>query len=177
MKKFLTSDKIVSFSAIFISLLTLIIFIRQTNIIEKQSRLSAMPYLMLETSNNAEDNQFFIDVVNHGVGPAIITKRTIIYKNKTYNMEFYDFLRTHIPEMDSVEVFSASTIQEGLSIPAGKIREVLKVGGGEKSYLRFMKIMENLQSEDNGFDYEIEYRSIYNDYWKIDGTSDVPEEL
>ncbi|MBT8310320.1 MAG: hypothetical protein HKO72_01275, partial [Flavobacteriaceae bacterium] len=71
-KKFWNSERVVSFSAMFISLLTLFIFIKQTNIIERQSRLSALPYLMVETSNNSEDNTFEIEIVNHGVGPAII---------------------------------------------------------------------------------------------------------
>ena len=51
-KKFWTSDRIVGFSAMFISLITLFIFIKQTNIIDRQSKLSAMPYLMMQMSNN-----------------------------------------------------------------------------------------------------------------------------
>lgn len=161
----------------FISLLTLFIFIKQTNIIERQSRLSALPYLMVETSNNSEDNTFEIEIVNHGVGPAIIEKRVIIYQGKEYNMEFQDFLRQYIPEMDSVNITSSSTVQIGLSIPAGRSREILKVGGGQKSYTTFLKIMQELQEENSVFDYEIQYRSIYEERWEIGSRSDVPIEL
>ncbi|MBT8268432.1 MAG: hypothetical protein KJN59_04340, partial [Bacteroidia bacterium] len=60
-KKFLSTDKIVALTAMFIGVLTLIIFIRQTNIMDTQGRLSVMPYLLLETSNNGENRTFSID--------------------------------------------------------------------------------------------------------------------
>ena len=75
--KFWTSDKIVSFVAIIVSVFSLFIFVKQTNIIEEQNHLSVMPYLMLETANNGQDATFSIHIMNYGVGPAIIKKRTI----------------------------------------------------------------------------------------------------
>lgn len=144
---------------------------------EKQSKLSVLPYLMIETSNNGYDNEFYIDIANYGVGPAIITKRIIYYKGKAYNMEFFDFLKTQIKEMDSINVISNSTLNEGLSIPAGKSRLVIKVGGNVTSYTNFLKIMGALQEEGNDFNYEIQYRSIYNDHWKITSDSETPIEL
>lgn len=171
-RTFWTSDKIVGFSAMFISLLTLFIFIRQTNIIEKQSRLSVLPYLMMETSNNSELGKFSIDVENFGVGPAIIERRVILYKNELYEMEIADFFRQNIPEMDSVKIINYSTLQQGLAISAGSKRNILTVGGGQKSYLTFLKIMDQLAKE--GFNYRIEYKSIYEDRWSISGDTEVP---
>ncbi len=174
-KKFWTSDKIVSFSAMSISLLTLFIFIKQTNIIEAQSHLSVMPYLMLETSNNSKDGTFKLDLENYGVGPAIIENRVIIYKGKEYDMEFEMFLREHIKEMDSVHIVNYSSVQIGLAIPAGSRRNVLTVGGGQKSYDTFVELISRLQNE--GLDYKINYKSIYNDRWKINASQATPIEL
>lgn len=174
-RKFWTSDKIVAFSAIFISLSTLYIFIRQTNIMEAQNHLSVMPYLMMETSDNGEMKTFAIDLENYGVGPAIIESSILHYKEKTYEMELKDFLRQNIPEMDSVDVINYTTIQNGLAIPARSKRNIITAGGGERSYLRFLQIFNKLMED--GFYYEIRYRSIYDDHWKISSNDGVPEEL
>lgn len=174
-KKFWTSDKVVSLAAILISLTTLYIFVKQTNIIEKQSRLSAMPYLMLETSNNGELSVFMVDVVNHGVGPAIVEKRVMRYMDKVYDVELIDFLRAQIPQMDTLNVINVSTLQPGLAIPAGGKRNVLTVGGNREDYLAFLAILAKIQED--GFGYEVEYKSIYEDRWIINSIEDTPEEI
>ena len=79
-KKFWTSDRIVSFSAISISLFTLIVFARQTSIIEKQSRLSALPYLNMEAGYNPDEDFITLTLNNYGVGPAIIEEMNISYE-------------------------------------------------------------------------------------------------
>ena len=174
-KSFWTTDKIVSLAAIGISLFTLFIFVKQTNIIERQSRLSVMPYLMIETSDNGFDRVFIVDVVNHGVGPAIIDYKRIYLNGEAYDLEFVDFLQQKTP-MDSVNVMSSSTLQDGLAIPAGGTRNVVKVGGNDHSYFTFLETMSNLQEEDS-FMYEIYYSSIYGDRWKITSKSERPEKV
>jgi len=170
--KFWTSDKLVSFSAIFISLLTLFIFFKQTNIIEEQNHLSVMPYFMMETSNNSDLQRFSIDLENHGVGPGFIESRVIFYKGQVYEMEFIDFLKQNVPKMDSVVTINYATLQTGLALSAGHKRNVITVGGGATSYRTFLQIMQEIQKE--GFNYEIRYKSVYNDHWSISAESDVP---
>lgn len=171
-KKFWTSDKMVSLAAMFVSLLTLFIFIRQTNIIETQNHLSVMPYLMVESSKNAELYTFALDLENYGVGPAIIEERLIFYDGKEYNMEFEPFLRANVPEMDSVVTVNHSTIQIGLALPAQGKRNIITIGGGKRSYQTFVQIIMRLQSK--GLNYRIRYKSIYNDHWEINSENDVP---
>ncbi len=173
--KFWTSDKIVSIVAIAISLFTLFIFVKQTNIIEEQSKLSVLPYLMLDSSDNGAKKTFSIDLENYGVGPAIIESRVIHYKNKTYDMEFHEFLRDYVPEMDSIHIINFTTLHLGVAIPASSRRNVLIVGGDEYSYKAFLKILERLRSE--GFDFEIQYKSIYDDRWKISSEALRPSEI
>jgi hypothetical protein len=173
--KFWTSDKIVAFTALFISLLTLIIFIWQTNLMQKQNHLSVLPYLLMDSSNNGSEFTFAIDLDNHGVGPAIIENSSIHYKGKTYHMQFVDFLKEQIPDMDSVATINVTTVQNGLAIPAGGRINMLTVGGGETSYRTFLKIMTELQQD--GFGYEIHYKSIYDDQWKITSLTNSPEAL
>ena len=174
-KKFWSADKLVSFAAIFISVMSLFIFKKQTNIMEEQSHLSVMPYLMLETSNNGFDKKFYIEFVNHGVGPAIIESRRIIYKGQSYDMEFIDFIEDVAPDTDSINIISSSSIQPGFSLPAGRSRTIIIAGGSERSYNDFLKFMQTVQSED--FNYEIVYKSIYNDRWKITSQEEIPIKL
>lgn len=174
-KKFWTSDKLVGLVAILISLITLIIFVRQTNIMEKQSRLSVMPYLMISTSDVGSTNKYSFTLINYGVGPAIIDSTVIRYNGKAYNMQFVDFLSTELDFMDSVPVLNNATLGKGLAIPAGGERNFLTVGGTEKGYENFFKVLNELNSNDLNF--EIRYRSIYDDKWRITSDTDLPEKL
>ena len=174
-KKFWTSDKLVALVAIIISLLTLIIFVRQTNIIEKQSRLSAMPYLMISTSEVGAENKYSFKLINYGVGPAILDSTVIYYKGKTFDQEFVDFLKSEIKAMDSVPVLNHATLGRGHAIPAGGERNILTVGGNEKAFTTFFKVLEEVYSND--FNFEIYYRSIYDDKWRIASYTDLPEKL
>ena len=174
--KFPSSDRLLSLVAMFVSLITLIIFVKQTNIMEKESRLGVLPYLMLETSNNGEENQFRIEIYNYGVGPAIIENRAITFKGKDYDMEFPDFLEEVFPQqMDSISLINTSSVQPGLAIPAGEHRIVLVAGGSSSSYVNFLKLMEQLQDPANGFDYRINYKSIFEDQWVINALEQEPK--
>lgn len=174
-KKVFSSEKLLSFSAIFISIVTLIIFVRQTNIMEQQSRLSVLPYLMMETSNNSQDNTFIIEIVNYGVGPAIIENRDISYKGKQFAEEFPEFIKSNFKESDSINMLSYSTLQKGLAIPAGASRTVIKVGGSQTSYETFLQVLQKLQQED--FGYNITYKSIHGDTWQISGSDEIPVQI
>lgn len=174
-KKFWTTDKLVGLVAIMISFITLVIFVKQTNIIEKQSHLSVMPYLMISISEVGSENKYSLKLINYGVGPAIIDSTTIFYKGKTYNEEFADFLQSEIKIMDSVPVLNHATLGRGLAIPSGGERNILTAGGTEKSFRNFLEVMETL--DDNDFHFEIYYRSIYDHRWRITSSSDLPEEL
>ncbi|WP_396589902.1 hypothetical protein [Allomuricauda sp. R78024] len=174
-KKFWTSDKLFGLVAMFISVITLIIFVKQTNIMEKQSRLSAMPYLMIETSEIGSKNIYSFQLVNHGVGPAIIDSTILFYKGKTYNLEFKDFLRANIKSMDSIPILNNASINRGLAIPADGVRNILQIGGNKEDYDAFFQVLEELYSND--FDFEIRYRSIYDDKWRITSKKEIPEKL
>jgi len=178
-RKFWTTDKIVSIAAIFISFLTLFIFIRQTNIIERQSHLSVMPYLVVETSENSGNNTYAFELVNYGVGPAIIDYTRIGYKGKSFDLQLADFLEEQVQGMDSVLVTNWSTAFKGQAIRSGDALNVVTVGGDPKSYSEFLKVRDALIR--GKFVYEIYYKSMYGHRWKvsaaIDATEQMPEAL
>ena len=179
MRKFWTTDKILSLAAIFISFITLYIFIRQTNIMERQSHLSVMPYLLIETSENSGNQTYSVDLVNHGVGPAIIDQVVIRYKGREYRQQLMDFFRAELEGMDSVRAINVKTVLKGQAIRSGDGINLLTVGGGSRSYSDFVKVVKQLTGR--RFDYEVRYQSIYGHRWKIhayiDQTAQIPEPL
>ncbi len=173
------SDKIVSLSAMSISVLTLIIFIYQTNLMSKQNYLSILPYVQISTSDDKAQNTFSLDIKNHGVGPAIIESVIIYYKGekhdlKEYNNYLYDYLKTEMPILDSVNFFSYSTLDKGIAIPANSNYNVLKVES-ERDYDLLTKSIAELLSK--GLRFEIIYRSIQDERWIIHSNSEGPQKL
>lgn len=173
--KFWTPDRVVTIFAISISLFTLIVFARQTSIIEKQSRLSVMPYLNMETGYNPDKDFITLTLNNYGVGPAIIEEMKIFYGGKTYEMDFEEFLQSDVLKNDSVAVLASASIDKGLAIPAGAERLAIKFGGSGDRYIKTTKFLRKM--ERNEFEYEIIYRSIYDDKWRIQRVDDIPKEL
>ena len=159
-----------------ISLVTLIIFVRQTNIMDKQSRLSALPYLMVEQSTNSEQYRIQFSLVNHGVGPAIIESRKIVFDGKEYDQDFYQFMTESLPELDSIEPYNWSSVYKGQAIPANGRIVMVGIGKNQKEFDIFLKVLKDLQSESN-FYFEIIYTSIYGDRWKLSTDSEVPQQL
>jgi len=173
--KFWSPDRIVTVTAIFISLFTLLVFARQTSIIEKQSRLSVLPYLNMETGYNPDEDFITLTLNNYGVGPAIIEEMKIFYKGETYGMDFAAFLQNDFFRKDSIAVLASASIDKGLAIPAGAERVAVKFGGSGERYIKTEKFLRKL--ERNEFDYEIIYRSIYDDLWRIRMSNDIPEQF
>lgn len=175
-KKFWSSDKLFGLTAMLISLVTLIIFVRQTNIMDKQSRLSALPYLMIEQSTNSEANKIQFSLVNYGVGPAIIESRKIIYEGKEYNKDFYGFITENIQELDSIEPFNWSSVYRGQAIPSNGRVVMVALGTNEQEFELAKNTLDRL-AQNKSFYYEIVYSSVYGDKWKISSKTEIPEEL
>ena len=174
------SDKIVSLSAMSISIFTLIIFIYQTNLMSKQNYLSILPYLQISISEDKAQNSFSLDIKNHGVGPAIIESVIIYYKGQKHDLRDYDnylynYLKSEMPILDSVNFFSSSTLDRGIAIPANSNYNVFKVFESERDYDLLTKSLGELLRK--GLRYEITYRSIQDERWIIHSNSEGPQKL
>lgn len=164
----------------FISLVTLIFFIYQTNIMRQQTYLSILPYLAISTSNNQADHTFSIAIQNQGVGPAIIESAIIRYQGKKYDLADYDdYLFQLLTRIDSsllrIGQADQATLNRGLAIPANTQYKLVRVGPSQEEYERFTQKM--LELSEAGLDYEIIYRSIQGQRWVLRDDSDGPEPL
>lgn len=93
-KEFWNTEKIVSFSAVLISIGTLIVLIYQTNLMSQQQRLSVLPYVTMGNMGAYTPNSRYM-VFNNGIGPAFVEKIKVKYKGNTYPYDLYVILAQH----------------------------------------------------------------------------------
>lgn len=174
MKK-ISTDRIVGISAMFISLLTLVIFIYQTNLMRQQNYLSILPYLSLDTSINHYEGTLEFQLRNLGTGPAIIESRRIYLDNKWLDVDFGDFLEEQFIKNDTTISIQSASISRGTAIPANESITLVKVYMPKKKFPNLLEWFTKVQED--GVDYEVIYRSLYQEKWKININSDIPIEL
>ncbi len=170
-KKFNT-DRILGISAMVISILTLAIFIYQTDIMRVQSKLSVKPRLDFTTNTGGNDSIYSYQEVieNKGLGPAIIDSIYIRYKNKRYPLDIESLLESELPKVLKFGTLAQhATLGRGTTLSPNEERPIF-------TYLIPPEKLDSLyaylgmQSEDdNPFPIEVIYTSIYeDDYWKMD---------
>ena len=170
--KFWNADKIVSFSAILISLATMAIYLYQTHLIQKQQHASVMPYLRMEYA--FYEDGFDFNLSNEGLGPAFINEVNTYYKGKKYAQtdisNFY--LSTYIKIDTSITSANLNSIDETLLMPTGNtINLIWKHNDIELA----QKLRKLFLSKD--LILEIKYSSIYGDKWVVKGVQVKPTKI
>ena len=167
------TDRIIGLSAMMISLLTLVIFIYQTNLIRTQSRLSVTPRIDFITSNDSPnttsyDSSFFysIRIENKGLGPAIIESIKIVHKGKEYRMDFRNFMDEAFPDFKNYgQIVQNWNIDTGSTLSP---KESIKLGTFSVNQSKIEDLMKYLGVVDGDkmpYDIEVTYSSIYGEKW------------
>jgi len=169
-KSKLNTDRIIGLSAMLISLLTLVIFVYQTNIIRIQSRLSVTPRIAFNTSLDTPDSisVFSYYIVNKGLGPAIIESIEIVYDEDRYKLDFQDFVKKVYPNFnDYGNIIQNMSLESGVTLSE---KETLKFFTFKFKVSKTESFFKYLNVKDDGelpFDIEIIYSSIYGEQWKV----------
>ncbi|MEO1032290.1 MAG: hypothetical protein AAFX55_12835 [Bacteroidota bacterium] len=169
-----STEKIMSTSALFISVISLIALLYQSylareenKLTQKQQSASVLPYLSQWISNSSEG--FKIVVGNKGVGPAFIEKVELSI-DSTYNFNNTDDLFAHIFEttkgMDTIN-YLTSTFKKGVVLPANETVELIQIM--DKNHVQVFS--KTLATKDLKF--LIEYEDIYGARWSISNTNDT----
>ncbi len=169
--RFWNSDKILSLTAIFLSICTLVVFVYQTQLIREQQYKSVFPYLeMGNAGTNTTGYGFYL--VNTGIGPAMIKKVEIKYADSSFQMDLATHLNLNIKDKDSIE-FTHSNISIGQLIPPERVINLAKLSKPDiKMGRRLHKFIH-----DPKLDFIIEYESIYNERWRLSYRNGLPEKL
>ena len=173
-KRFWDADKVLSISAFLISLMTLVVFFYQTRLMREQQHQSVLPYLAVGFRHTGSPD-FHLYLSNDGIGPAFIESVKVTYQGKEYEMDLPNFLASQVPAMDTINNYLFSNIYRGKMIAAGEVIEIIKANNSMKVANQLKAVLDQLNDE--GLNYEIIYRSVYDDKWRLTGDSSIPEEL
>lgn len=165
-----TPEKVMSSSAVVISLVSLVALFYQLNLareendlIRKQQSASVLPHLSFAYSTSSQRYQ--ISVVNKGVGPAFVTEAEFVL-NGTETFGRSDLLFNRISEIiqeaeGQKAVMSTYSFQKGEVIPANQEMEILSTRGETPTAL-FLKYLNSLD-----WDYSVIYEDVYGAQWKL----------
>ena len=172
-----TTEKIMSSSALFISVISLIALLYQSylareenKLMQKQQSASVLPYLSQWITNSSEGFKFVIG--NKGVGPAFIEKVELTL-DSTYTFNNTDEFFAHIFEtnkgLDSIN-YLTSTFKKGIVLPANETIELIHIID-RKDIQAFNKALSKRDLR-----FLIEYEDVYGARWSISNTaeSDIP---
>lgn len=169
--KFWNADKIVSFSAILISLATMGVYIYQTHLIQKQQHASVMPYLRMGYS--FDEDRFEFIIFNEGLGPAFIEEITTYYKGKKFsNYDVADFFQNDYSKVDSAINLSYSNISSGMLFASGKEITIISKRKSIKDTEKLKDLFFNKNLE-----MEVKYASVYGEKWITRGAFSRPKKL
>ena len=179
----LNGDRLLAISAIFISLMTLFIFLYQTSLLEEQSRLSVRPRLTFSkninkssTINNIDSTQttlinLGLTVRNNGLGPAIIHANKVLHQQKSYNI--ISFFDTVYPKLSDYGVFTQITeLKVGEAITASETVILFNYQfnlENEQDIYNYLGIENYLELP---FHIWIEYASLYEEKWVVESENE-----
>ncbi len=163
------TNRIVSISAISISLFTLFILIyqsrllsRQFDLAQKQQFASVLPYLEIGPSYSGDT--FHITLSNTGIGPAFIKDVFAIYEGERHQLDAYGFLEKYVTPEDSLLNITYSSLYEGRVIQPGT--DLMLIGA-----INSTRDAQNLRSffmEKESLIFGIEYASVYDERWVLE---------
>lgn len=117
-KEFWNIEKIVGLTALIVSLLTLIVFVYQTNLLRKQQYMAAYPHLSLMNEKSGT-LQYSFGLSNHGVGPAFIESVKVSASNDMVYDDIIHYVEKTMGKQDSIN-YVYSNLWVGRLIPANE---------------------------------------------------------
>lgn len=156
--KKLNAEVLLALIAVLISFSTLFVYLYQSSLMKTQQKMSVWPHLTFGPSRS--EDQLVINLINKGVGPAIIKKFTIKFNDNQINgiHEIMNF----IPDTLQSE-FQYSSIRSGQVLMAAESINLFQVNNPKT-----IKYLLQLTQEGKIY-IEICYCSIYNDCWTSKG--------
>ena len=158
-RKKISNGVVIGLIAIFINLITVFVYIYQTNLMQEQQHSSVWPYIEWKAVYNQNDG-FVLKMSNYGIGPALIVNKTI-----RLNGEEQPNLDSLFSKLIGTSQFPHLTddIQKRV-LSANSSINIFRTTDPRWSELLFIAFQEN------EFEMEVCYESIYKDKWMSTGT-------
>lgn len=186
--KFWTSEKLLSLTALLVSLSTLVVFVYQTQLIRQQQYASVYPYLQLGNEYSGTFKYKFV-LVNEGIGPAVIEDIKIYSSGAEVYDDVIDYVDARVMEEDSVW-YVYSNLNVGKLMPAEKKIPLIQVvddalleelgvedlEGLPPNTLKGVAALYEVLNNDS-LKIEITYSSIYGETWMLRNGGNAPVKL
>jgi hypothetical protein len=180
----LDTDRLVAFSAVFISVCTAIITLYQTKLMRESAHASVMPYLSISMRRNTDGAYLILN--NHGIGPAMIDDVRVRYQGKEFPGDPYQFYVAQRPTENQSGLL-IDRVMVGRLIPAGASIQMIGAPGAD-AYAMYKWLLQTIELADmpkrwlEGVDaygtqkavVEIAYSSVYGDRWRALSNHLVP---
>jgi hypothetical protein len=163
-----TTDKIMSTSALFISVISLIALLYQSYLAREENRLtqmqqsaSVLPHLNQWYSEY--DNNFKFVIGNKGVGPAFIDNVEILLDaTHSFNNtdDLFDYIFKNTKGLDTIP-YSKNTLIKGFVLPANEQINVLEINNAKN-----LNLVKDLLSK-KVILYKITYKDVYGTKWLL----------
>lgn len=167
----MSADRVVSLTAIIVSLGTLFTIVYQTQLIRKQQYASVLPYIEMWNSNRGDSYSYML--FNNGIGPAFVKEVKVHYGDSTVVGDLAFFTYHVIKPVDSVKNYSYSNIKAGGLIPAGKKIDLISVSNDSVN----AAILRKWFSKGDHIQVEVIYESVYKERWSARGMATEPVRL
>jgi len=179
--KNIKTDRLLGISAMIISLLTLVIFIYQTNIMREQSKLSVKPRLDFTLNQGGNDSLVVFQQIleNKGLGPAIIDSIYFTYKGEVFPLDTEKLFEDQFPKLLEYGYLSQhSTLGRGSSLIPAEERSISTYNIPVANLEKVLTYLGISPDSNPPFRIEVVYTSIYEDeYWGVDSDSSQPEKV
>lgn len=184
-KRSWNSDKIVSISALIISLSTLIVFMFQTNLIRKQQYMSVYPHL--EFGNFASGSlKYKFQLSNVGIGPAFIQKVEVKNGESEVFEDVIDYVNDALYESDSIiyvhaSLYQGRVIKQDEDIPLIQLLDqglLTELGYGAveipTNTVAGSNKLHDILNHDS-LEIKVTYASVYGETWTVSNQTLSPE--
>ncbi len=153
-------EMLMAIMAVLISVLTLVVYIYQSNLMKQQQKMSVWPYLSFGPSWG--EDYLKLSLINKGIGPAIVKDFQFVMNGS--ELKGVQEIMTSLP--DSLQTaFTYSSVWKGQVIMAGETISLLTIND-PKSIQHLLELMKT-----RDFRLQICYSSVYGDTWVTNGMS------
>jgi hypothetical protein len=155
--------------SLIVAVIALVFTIYQAILSRKHNRLSVRPSMTIWTHSEKNDHQgsLKVDLLNTGLGPAVIKKCVILYDGKPVTGDLHDFAESQL-----------KAIGPHIKLLAGAPREYAMPANENRTLIEIIFPMENAQTSElyknflNRFDLICEYQSVYGEKMEFDSQSE-----
>ena len=162
----LSTDRLLAFSAVFLSLAALVVSIFQTAILREQQRASVWPHLQVYRAT--VDSNYSLKLVNNGVGPAVIRTYAVHCEGERFE-QVSSLSRRVIRDLgawDSLGRFGYyySDVDIGEVIQAGQEVDLLTALSSIPLQAALDSVFDPAHTE-----LHIRYADVYGNEWQLAG--------